>query len=778
MKKLLIFSASIFLFYGSIAQNTKFKLYATKPMQLKETTPVRHDISNENNHELTTKSKEIKEMPLLPYSKPKQHKDTYSPLGWTSSVQYAIPMVGQQGVTWAGALTQLFPDSLAGTYYQYVDEPDYNRMEKGMPAIGYIFDPYSESFGENETRLLVDEYGDFYNYRIDDLDVAGEYRIANYNPLSPDTLRVYLSYFDVHSPQLQFNNEYDANVYTIGGVSGNILSPKIQYTSISVPQKGSIVKPKAANSMVFDYILSPQDSVNPGLGMVEGKYMTIPVNYEVPAGSVLGVIIKFVPGYTYNNNDTLVKEVINLGSETFINQQKIKNKFSAVVIQNTSHFGYFMDFGGGYNGRLMEDFDVRYKKNNPQTYNFTYYPIPIIDMNISMGTQYIDYYPILTTAAPTSITSNSVYFSASMTQSVVDSIVERGFMLREQQQGGNFARYATSQYSGNDFFKTQTNLTPNTIYDFLSYVIVYDKYEDESYIIYYSSTVQSFKTLAPQGMQAVTKPTTNIQKTSATLNGALTLNDDSPSDFGFFWREYGTSTWQKEDSYYMAGGSTGFYCALWEGELTPNTKYEVVAYGVSSLTNQTYRGDTLIFQTLSASPQVMTLDATDLTETSAVLNGNIIEDSDEPVLLKGFEWKKQGDATFNKASSETLSPSRASISSLQQKTMYEFKAFATTAKATYYGDLKTFETFGEVSIADISSTDKIKIYPNPANNIIYIESDLSIEQIDIYDISGRKLKQFSTITNNQLSIEDLSSGIYLIKIAADKKEFISKIIKE
>lgn len=78
----------------------------------------------------------------------------------------------------------------------------------------------------------------------------------------------------------------------------------------------------------------------------------------------------------------------------------------------------------------------------------------------------------------------------------------------------------------------------------------------------------------------------------------------------------------------------------------------------------------------------------------------------------------------------------------------------------------TFKTLVENSIADISA-DKIKIYPNPANNILYIESLLSIEQIDIYDISGRKLKQ--------LSIDNLSNGIYFIKITADKKNLFLRL---
>ena len=73
----------------------------------------------------------------------------------------------------------------------------------------------------------------------------------------------------------------------------------------------------------------------------------------------------------------------------------------------------------------------------------------------------------------------------------------------------------------------------------------------------------------------------------------------------------------------------------------------------------------------------------------------------------------------------------------------------------------------------------VRIYPNPANDILYIESTLNIEQVGVYDISGRLLKQFSTINkDHNISINDLVNGIYLVKITIEQKDYIYKMIKD
>ncbi|MEM6684546.1 MAG: T9SS type A sorting domain-containing protein [Bacteroidota bacterium] len=75
----------------------------------------------------------------------------------------------------------------------------------------------------------------------------------------------------------------------------------------------------------------------------------------------------------------------------------------------------------------------------------------------------------------------------------------------------------------------------------------------------------------------------------------------------------------------------------------------------------------------------------------------------------------------------------------------------------------------------------IVIYPNPAKDIVVIESKYIVKKIAITDINGRSLLS-KTLSNSQteyqLHINDLSQGLYFVKIETDLGIQTQKIIKE
>ena len=77
-----------------------------------------------------------------------------------------------------------------------------------------------------------------------------------------------------------------------------------------------------------------------------------------------------------------------------------------------------------------------------------------------------------------------------------------------------------------------------------------------------------------------------------------------------------------------------------------------------------------------------------------------------------------------------------------------------------------------LGVKDIKS--QFSIYPNPANSQIYINSNLAITKIDLFDLNGRKIE--ITLTNNSINISQLSSGIYLLRILTKKGAVISEIV--
>lgn len=69
----------------------------------------------------------------------------------------------------------------------------------------------------------------------------------------------------------------------------------------------------------------------------------------------------------------------------------------------------------------------------------------------------------------------------------------------------------------------------------------------------------------------------------------------------------------------------------------------------------------------------------------------------------------------------------------------------------------------------------IKIYPNPAQNIVYIE-DLSTTEttlVELYDVQGKLIFKKEIAENGNLDLSTLSKGIYLIKIA----ELVQRVVK-
>lgn len=77
----------------------------------------------------------------------------------------------------------------------------------------------------------------------------------------------------------------------------------------------------------------------------------------------------------------------------------------------------------------------------------------------------------------------------------------------------------------------------------------------------------------------------------------------------------------------------------------------------------------------------------------------------------------------------------------------------------------------------------LKIFPNPADNIIYVVSDISgTEKMNyaILDLKGRKLKEgVITLPESQLIVNDLKSGVYFLKLYTTLKEQgIYRIIKK
>ena len=77
---------------------------------------------------------------------------------------------------------------------------------------------------------------------------------------------------------------------------------------------------------------------------------------------------------------------------------------------------------------------------------------------------------------------------------------------------------------------------------------------------------------------------------------------------------------------------------------------------------------------------------------------------------------------------------------------------------------------------NVFSEDNIKVYPNPAKEVIYIDGlDSNEWEYSIYNIQGRKLMD-GIVQGNSIEIEDLRTGIFFLALSKGNTKVIKKII--
>lgn len=114
------------------------------------------------------------------------------------------------------------------------------------------------------------------------------------------------------------------------------------------------------------------------------------------------------------------------------------------------------------------------------------------------------------------------------------------------------------------------------------------------------------------------------------------------------------------------------------------------------------------------------------------------------IMLKG-EW------TLNSSY-----PGVKIVSANASKTVVEFMLMDGLAKEILLNDAST------VGVADETLTN-VAFYPNPAKNVIEFSSIKNIERVSVFSVLGREIGKFK-LADNKLNIENLSDGLYLLKI--------------
>ncbi|MEQ1553008.1 MAG: T9SS type A sorting domain-containing protein [Ferruginibacter sp.] len=134
--------------------------------------------------------------------------------------------------------------------------------------------------------------------------------------------------------------------------------------------------------------------------------------------------------------------------------------------------------------------------------------------------------------------------------------------------------------------------------------------------------------------------------------------------------------------------------------------------------------------------------------------------------IDGLTFKKIGNIKSNGKSTTNLTYNFTHASPFSGNNYYRLKMVDIDGK---------FEYSNIVFLKLQSSNSLISIYPNPTSNIINIERYNTIAQLQLYDVSGRKINEWKT-AQPTIDVSNFVSGNYILKIVLKTGEVLQQRI--
>ena len=224
---------------------------------------------------------------------------------------------------------------------------------------------------------------------------------------------------------------------------------------------------------------------------------------------------------------------------------------------------------------------------------------------------------------------------------------------------------------------------------------------------------KSFTTKAITVPTVTTSSATNVLFTSATIGGTVT--DDGGTTVTERGVVYSTTPNPTTSNSKVVGGSGkgSFTCYLFN--LQKVTTYYVRAYAVNQ--KGTAYGEEKSFTTKAITvPVVTTSSATNISFTSATIDGTVTDDGGASVTERGVVYSTTPNPTTS--NSKVVSGSgkgsfTCNLSNLQAGTTYYVRAYAVNEKGTAYGEVLSFKTLLQVTVkakVPASWTDEITVW--------------------------------------------------------------------
>lgn len=84
---------------------------------------------------------------------------------------------------------------------------------------------------------------------------------------------------------------------------------------------------------------------------------------------------------------------------------------------------------------------------------------------------------------------------------------------------------------------------------------------------------------------------------------------------------------------------------------------------------------------------------------------------------------------------------------------------------------------GTLATSEVSKKELVTVSPNPTSDRLTIETEGKISTVSIFDAKGSLVRTLSN-PDKTISVSDLNTGNYVLKVKTDKSEFTKKFIKK
>lgn len=305
---------------------------------------------------------------------------------------------------------------------------------------------------------------------------------------------------------------------------------------------------------------------------------------------------------------------------------------------------------------------------------------------------------VVKTLPITNITGVSAQSGGDVVSDGGAEVTERGVCWATS-QNPNIDNERTSNGAGLGSYTSDiTKLTENTTYYVRAYAV-------NSAGISYGEEL-TFVTLESIGLpEVITSEITEITQTSAVcLSEVKSDGGAEVTARGICWSMSQNPTLENEHTIDSLG--TGVFSSYMT-ELSPNTQYYVRAYATNS--KGTSYGNEIVFMTLIDTdlPLVTTSAVKEITQTSAIVEAEVVSDGGAEVTARGICWSTSHNPTIdNEHSSEGtgLGAYQSQLTELTPNTTYYVRAYAANDKGTSYGEEMSFTTLANTELPSVTTT--------------------------------------------------------------------------